>query len=391
MLGQGAMGAVYLVRDRETGEQLARKKLFRMDGKSALRIKREFRSLADLSHPNLVKVYELGRSNDGWFLTMEYLEGEDLHTHLGLDSARSAGSGIAAAFSQLRSRDRWLDEVALPAFHQLAQGVLALHRAGMLHRDLKPSNVLVASGRVVVLDFGLVRELDPSAPSLTEDGGIAGTPAYMAPEQALGKGLSEATDWYAFGAMLYEMLTGELPFDGAVYELLRNKLERDPRPPVELDASIPAHLSALCMELLARDPSARPKGSDVLARLLPPNEQASLTRPARGDTTLQTDTESQDPERGFFGRKPELAALWDALREADRGRTIVAHVRGISGAGKSALVEQFLDEVEHEIVPVGRPEALVLRSRSSTGKICASAAMSVGSRLLTSKSFACAR
>ncbi|HMI89822.1 MAG TPA: AAA family ATPase, partial [Polyangiales bacterium] len=163
--------------------------------------------------------------------------------------------------------------------------------------------------------------------------------------------------------MLYEMLTGELPFEGAVYELLRNKLERDPRPPLELDATIPAHLSALCMELLARDPNARPKGSDVLARLVPPNKQASLSLPAFGDTTLQTDTESQDSQRGFFGRKPELAALWDALHDADRGRTIVAHVRGISGAGKSALVEQFLDEVEHEIVPVGRPEALVLRSR----------------------------
>src|SRR5689334_4344074 len=78
LLGQGAMGAVYLVRDRETGEQLALKKLFRMDGKSVLRLKREFRSLADLSHPNLVKLYELGRAEDAWFLTMEYVAGEEL-------------------------------------------------------------------------------------------------------------------------------------------------------------------------------------------------------------------------------------------------------------------------------------------------------------------------
>jgi tetratricopeptide (TPR) repeat protein len=363
LLGQGAMGAVYLVRDRETGEQLARKKLFRMDGKSALRIKREFRSLADLSHRNLVKVYELGRASDGWFLTMEYIEGEDLRSHLGLESARSAGSGIAAALTQLSSRQQWLDEVALPAFHQLAQGVCALHRAGMLHRDLKPSNVLVASERVVVLDFGLVRELDPSAPSLTEDGGIAGTPAYMAPEQALGKGLSEATDWYAFGAMLYEALTGELPFDGAVYELLRAKLERDPRPPRELDASIPEHLDALCMALLARDPGARPGGSDVLARLQPPSRQLDAVSHDTADSTLQTDTESQDAERGFFGRHSEVAALWAAFREAEEGRTIVAHVRGMSGAGKSALVEQFLDQVDNQPLPVGRPQALVLRSR----------------------------
>ena len=364
LLGQGAMGAVYLVRDRDTGELLARKKLFRMDGKSALRIKREFRSIADMSHPNLVKVYELGRGSDGWYLTMEYLEGQDLHEHLGLDAVRSARSGIAAAFSQLNSRQHWLDHVALPAFHQLAQGIHALHRAGMLHRDLKPSNVLVSNGRVVVLDFGLVRELDPSAPSLTEDAGaIAGTPAYMAPEQALGKPLSEATDWYAFGAMLYEMLAGQLPFEGTVYELLRRKLEHDPTPPAERSSDVPAYLNALCMELLSRDAAARPKGSDVLARLLPPRAQAPLD-PHTLDTALQTDTETQGGgERGFFGRKTEVKALWSALRDAEAGRMTVAQVRGISGAGKSALVEQFLDEVEREILPVGRPEALVLRSR----------------------------
>ncbi|HKU37556.1 MAG TPA: serine/threonine-protein kinase [Polyangiales bacterium] len=215
LLGRGAMGAVYLVRDRETAEQLAVKKLFHMDARSVLRLKREFRAIADMSHPNLVKVYELGHAGEGYFLAMEYVPGRDLQAHLEVEREVRAPAGLEAAFSQFALRRAWLQDSALPAFHQLAVGVHALHRAGMLHRDLKPSNVIVAQDRVVVLDFGLVRELDANAPKLTEDGAIAGTPAYMAPEQALGKPLSEASDWYAFGAMLYEAMTGVLPFEGA--------------------------------------------------------------------------------------------------------------------------------------------------------------------------------
>jgi serine/threonine protein kinase len=165
MLGEGAMGAVSLVRDRETGEQLALKKLFRMDARTVLRLKREFRALADLSHPNLIRVHELGRASDGWYLTMEYVAGEELRTYLGLQEGAAR-----------------IEQRIVPAFRQLAEGILALHRAGMLHRDLKPSNVMVANQRVRVLDFGLVCELDPKAASLTEEGAINGTPAYMAPE-----------------------------------------------------------------------------------------------------------------------------------------------------------------------------------------------------------------
>jgi hypothetical protein len=364
LLGQGAMGAVYLVRDRETGDQLALKKLFRMDGKSVLRLKREFRSLADLSHPNLVKLYELGRADDAWFLTMEYVAGEDLHAYLGIDAERSAVSRIDDAISALASRRVWLDETVVPAFHQLASGVRALHRAGLLHRDLKPNNVLVANQRVVVLDFGLVRELDTHAPSLTEDGAIAGTPAYMAPEQALGKPLAEASDWYAFGAMLYEVLTGELPIGGAVYELIRNKLERDPLPPEALNPDVPAQLSALCMALLARDPAARPSGAEVVSRLEPVRRPAVLQSQAMvsGEITILTETENPNAAAAFFGRQAELAALHEALLAVEHGRTVVARVHGMSGAGKTALVEQFLDEVEHQFA-IGRQSPLVLRSR----------------------------
>src|SRR5262249_5061708 len=152
-----------LARDRDTGEVIALKKLLRMDPKSIARLKREFRSLADLHHRNLVQLYDLGCADDGWFLTMEYIDGTDLLAHLGRESRALTTTDthdtreLRAATVDIPPEDL---SRTLAAFHQLATGITAVHRAGMLHRDLKPSNVLVGGGRVVVLDFGLVRGLE---------------------------------------------------------------------------------------------------------------------------------------------------------------------------------------------------------------------------------------
>ena len=143
-LGQGAAGAVFLAKDRETGEHIALKKLFRMDAKSVLRLKHEFRSLIDIAHPHIIKLYDMGRADDCWFLTMEYLDGVDFTTYL----SGAAASTASDASALTRAPTRRENDRLLPAFLQLARGVQALHRAGMLHRDLKPSNVLVVDARV---------------------------------------------------------------------------------------------------------------------------------------------------------------------------------------------------------------------------------------------------
>jgi serine/threonine protein kinase/tetratricopeptide (TPR) repeat protein len=390
MLGSGGMGAVYLARDHDTGEYVALKKLLHVDANSVLRLKREFRSVADMNHPNLVKLYDLELASDGWMLTMEHVEGQDLLSYVqqlgawvdsgtirmstllaGIGPSSRPPRASAATIPSLRPHDPSAAQTALHAFHQLACGVHALHCAGMLHRDLKPSNVLVANHRVVVLDFGLVRELGDKAASLTEAGAITGTPAYMAPEQALGRALSEATDWYAFGVMLYEALTGHLPFEGAMMELMMRKLEADPAPARELNPAVPAALSQFCMALLQRDPAKRPSGIEVLAQLEPASARPAVVAPARpvidslqpSDSTFQTETQTQAPTAPFFGRKPEVAALWQAMHAAEDGTTAVVHVRGPSGAGKSSLVERFLDEVESQAGALDGPDALVLRSR----------------------------
>jgi serine/threonine protein kinase len=210
------------VRDLETGEQLALKRLLRADTQSVLRLKREFRSLADIHHPNLVKLYELGHDRISPFFTMEYLEGEELEDYLNQGAPPSAAINDNAGAVAARTAR------VLGAFEQLANGVVSLHRAGVLHRDLKPSNVMVSDGRVVVLDFGIALEVGEGAATVTLNKLASGTPAYMAPEQIQGKHLGEPNNWYAFGAMLYEALSGKLPIDGSLSELLRRKLAQDP-------------------------------------------------------------------------------------------------------------------------------------------------------------------
>jgi serine/threonine protein kinase len=342
-LGSGGVGSVYLAQDRQTGEPVALKKLSRVDAKSVLRFKREFRSLANMQHPNLVRLYDLEREHDGiWFLTMEYVPGTDLVSHLRPEGAPAPD---------------WHTDPArvLSSFRQLARGVSALHGAGMLHRDLKPSNVLVTDDRVLVLDFGLVRNIDERDARVTEEGMVSGTPAYMAPEQACAQPLHEAADWYAVGVMLYEVLAGELPFDGSLVQIMRQKVESEPTPIVQLEPDAPRALTDLCMALLRRDPAQRPSGAEILSRL--GGTHPPVTRTTDIDTGSLTDVQPTAPS--FLGRSEPLQRLRRALGEVERGQTVAVHVHGLSGSGKSALLEHFLSGVETE----GGSAVLVLRSR----------------------------
>ena len=347
-LGQGASGAVFLALDRETGEHVALKKLFKLDQKSVLRFKREFRSLADIHHPNLIKLYDLHRGAEAWFITMEYVAGKDFRQKFGTEAQLSDEAMQAA-------NDQGAGDL-LAVFYDLACGVHAIHRAGMLHRDLKPSNALIAdNGRVVVLDFGLVREIDNEI-NVTQDGTVAGTPAYMPPEQALGAKLSEASDWYAFGVMLYEAISGVLPIDGRnATALLERKLGSDPVP---LRSGAPEEVLDLCTALLSRDPERRPSGTKVLAVL------AAASGGEREPTTMQEHPLTVEPVLAnaaleLFGRESELAQLQAASDDQARRTSVVVHVRGASGSGKSTLVEHFLDEAAGS----GLTHPVVLRSR----------------------------
>jgi len=369
-VGTGGMGIVYEAIDRERRNQtVALKTVRRLDPVSLYRFKHEFRSLAEITHPNLVPLYELIADGDQWFFTMEFVEqGKDLLSYLRRDASDGdaptrlsdetvdttggvpalVGAGHEAKQSRdavRRRRATSVDTEKLRAcFRQLASAVAALHAAGKLHRDLKPSNVLVRpDGRVVALDFGLVadlradrmsagggrtasREPKGSGSSHSTDAGLVGTVAYMSPEQVSGTLLTPASDWYSFGVTLFEAITGELPFTGAPADVMADKRAGDGPPPSEYATDVPEDLDALCTALLRRDPKMRPDGAEILVALGAHAAPALEAAP-------------------FVGRRAHLAQLHDAFSRVRGGHAIVCHVHGRSGVGKSALTSRFLDEV----------------------------------------------
>jgi len=445
------MGVVYEAFDRERDQRVALKTILRLDASRLYRFKNEFRSLADLTHPGLVRLYELFSEGDQWFFTMELVEGVDFlefvcpdptlpaddtldqtdageadrstqrdsapeglpadganprpaptdavstprlgsteTTNAGLEVRVDQTDPITAGAWRLGSTDvdpeapsppspgpaapestargsgsespvpgTWAEPMALfpapepgrtavrrpdytrlrTALRQLADVLNELHAQGRLHRDIKPSNVLVTrQGRVVLLDFGLSTDVEARADPETTDGHIVGTATYMAPEQAAGYPVTAASDWYAVGVMLYRALTGRLPHEGMVLEILMEKQRTDPARPAALFQDVPQELDRLCMDLLGRDPGKRPSGEEILARLGGMAGEGSRMATQR---------------RLFVGRESQLAALSAAFKDMCQGRTVAVFVHGRSGVGKSSLIQRFLEGLfEHNKVVI---------------------------------------
>ena len=348
-LGSGGMGSVYLVDDLQLGTRVALKVLNLSTGVDLYQFKREFRTMADIKHPNLVKLYELISEGPLWFFTMEYVEGVPFDRYVlaptpACDHNPAAAASAPGMPSPVPNRARTMDAV-----RQLCAGVHAIHEAGSIHRDLKPSNVLVTEeGRVVILDFGLTKRTGSKSLSTT---GMSGTPAYMAPEQALEKPCSPAADWYSVGTMIYEVLTGRCPFEGALFEVLLKKQSEDPPAPTQINPCADDLLSDLCMRLLQRDPAGRPTGSDILGRL-------GVVPGRRTSTISGRHTPIGLPALGVFGREQELQTLYRAYGKVRKGKPTVVMVQGTSGIGKTCLVETLLGDLSGSTSASSRPLAL---------------------------------
>ncbi|HET9622742.1 MAG TPA: serine/threonine-protein kinase, partial [Kofleriaceae bacterium] len=319
-LGSGGMGTVYEALDRAHNTRVALKVLRHVAPDTILRFKREFRALSGVRHPNLVRRGELLGDDDRWCFTMELLDGVRF-----LDFVRPgapAGAPGAPGFDDARLRD---------AFRQLVHGLAALHADGKVHRDVKPSNVLVtAQGRVVLIDLGLV--LDQRGDSESSGGNALGTVAYMAPEQALGKRVGPEADLYAAGVLLYQALTGELPFAGDPLAIVERKQRGELVEPRLCVPALAAPWNELCVALLHPAPGARPTVAEILRALdasAPPAPIALPCAPA--------------PEAAlpFIGRADQLHALRRALDDTRGGQPVVALVAGDAGLGKTALVQWF--------------------------------------------------
>ncbi len=351
-LGAGSFGTVYEVFDRERAMMVALKVLRQADPAAIFRFKKEFRALADVTHVNLVQLHELMNDGERWFFTMELIAGLHLLSHV-----RGATPSLFEADTVIRppppsaeagdgdgTPGHAPDPAPAPdwdrlrsSFRQLAEGLTALHGAGRVHRDIKPKNVLVTrEGRVVILDFGLVADLVPDGVDHSSGLHAVGTPAYMSPEQARGHAVREASDWYSVGVMLYEALTGQLPFRGEAVDQLSHKLKHEPVPPRERAAGIPEDLDRLCADLLRREEKKRPSGPEILQRLAGGvREPAPASQPAV----------ALSQPAPFIGRRDELAALHEAFGRTREGRAVAIVVCGPSGMGKSTLVRRFLKEL----------------------------------------------
>ena len=328
-LGAGGFGTVYECYDQLQHQLVALKVLRRNDPAFLYRFKREFRALVDIRHENLVELYELFGDGNCWFFTMELVRGVDFLQHVARHGRDRAETGhVACDVERLRA-----------AALGLAEGIMALHRVGMVHRDIKPGNVLVSvDRRVRLLDFGLVREMELSdVQSLM----VVGTPAYMAPEQLTHQPSSVSADWYSFGVMLFQALTGTLPRRRQLSPVGQGADYASPIVP----ADAPADLSELCVELLREAPSSRPSGAEVLARLGSTKRAAARQVIAAREDVL-------------VGREPWLAELTQLVEATSQGRPVIVNLSGTSGIGKSTLLRtlrrRLLRSDPNTVVLMGR-------------------------------------
>jgi len=333
---------VYAVNDALRDTEVAAKVLRDFSPDALVRFKREFRALAGISHPNLVTLHELHAEDHQWFFTMELVSGRPFGVHLRPErvdpNAETFDLNEDETVDRPRPNPEEASEASEPegspppdisrlrhAFGGLAQGIHALHRAGKLHRDLKPSNALVEEdGRVVILDFGLVTDLDATERSDR----LAGTPLYVAPEQMLGLDSGPASDWYSLGVMLYEALTGVPPFRGTMAQVLWTKQSQDGPDPGRLIEGLPADLCALAHALMRKEAEERPKPREIFEVLGVRNFEPNV------------------PNAGFVGRTDELKVLEDAYRRCREGELVVVTVSGDSGVGKSTLLSRFIAGAE---------------------------------------------
>ncbi len=351
------MGVVYEAYDHELQCRVALKTLRQLTPDTLARFKREFRSLQGVHHPNLVRLGELISTGDEWFFTMELVEGDDFLAFVrpadprrqslmqvspkisssnrdNLETAPTArfGRNIEAVDAGDAESVRFDDERLRASLRQLGEALAKLHEEGIVHRDVKPSNIRVDenTGRVVLLDFGLVANLDSGASS--SDHRVVGTPAYMAPEQAKTEAVGPEADLYSTGVVLYEALTGRLPFEGNGIEILVAKQRQDAPRVSEQVKGVAPDLEELCTRLLQRDPSKRPTAARLARAMQSPTERSKTMPPPM--------SHSAPP---FVGRDAELDLLEKALDEVRSVQTVSVLVQGESGVGKSSLVRRFLD------------------------------------------------
>jgi serine/threonine protein kinase/Cdc6-like AAA superfamily ATPase len=342
LIARGAMGSVYEAIDARTGQRVAVKQLASLLGTPHLRARfeRESRILAGLQHPNIVRLQDVDFTADPPYLVMEYVEGPVLTT--------------------LIRQGRFADErLALKLMHDLVGTVAYLHQKGVLWRDAKPANIMITpEGRLVLLDFGIARTNSTTEARLTE--AALGTPAYMSPEQFSGGVYDARSDIYALGIILYEMVTGDLPFraDEAMALMLKHMQEAPPPPSTR--AAVSPALEAVILRCLEKDPAQRyASAGDLLAALPALSPAVTLAAPVR-QAIAQLQQSAAREERGTEVLSPTMFAVRTAapqpqpqpawttqpslLPESDGTGIAVTLSEPVIGVGRSSDNEMSIDD-----------------------------------------------
>ncbi len=304
-LGEGGMGSVYKAYDRELDRHIAIKVIrpsLVADASTVQRFKQELLLGSKVSHKHILRIHDLGDVEGLKFISMAYVDGEDLHTVLRREGRLPLPRAIGIA-------------------RQMAQALSAAHAEGVIHRDLKPHNILIdKSGTAYISDFGLAKSLlSSSDAAMTRAGELLGTPRYMAPEQVEGRPLDHRVDLYAFGLILYEMVTGTVPFQGdsAIQELLQ-RVQSKPRDPRLVNADLPAPVAEVILRCLAKDPAERFQSADEILRALSPDA---------GGATMSMDGQSRSQ------LSAQLAVPWWRQRAGRMTAGIAAALLVLAAAG----------------------------------------------------------
>ncbi len=369
-LGSGGMAVVYLAEDQELGRKVAIKLLderHARDEQFVERFRREASNAARLSHPNIVAIYDRGRAEGTYYIAMEYLEGKTLKQLL-----------IERGPTPIR--------VAIDYARQILAALDFAHRHGIVHRDIKPHNVIVApDGRLKVTDFGIARS---GTSQMTEAGSIVGTAQYLSPEQARGAQVSPASDIYSVGIVLYEMLTGRVPFSGDTpLEIAMKHLSSVPEPPSSLRPEVPRALDQVVLRCLAKNPQDRyPSARDMDADLVrvagglsaaPETEEAATqvlagagieaapTQVATEGRTAQPAPTGGPASRYYEYEEPvRRRPLWPWLLAL-----LLLAAAGVAGFYVYSRVQDQLAEAKPIAVPsvAGKPEAVARQAILAAG------------------------
>jgi predicted ATPase len=329
-LGKGGMGRVYRVLDREIGETVALKVLnpdIAADRRTIERFRNELKLARKITHRNVCRMHDINKEKNTYFITMEFVAGEDLK-------------------SLLRRKGRLAEEEALSLAGQVCAGLIEAHRLGVTHRDLKPQNIMIdEEGKARIMDFGIARSQETRG--VTEEGLIVGTPDYMSPEQIEGAEVETRSDIYSLGVVLYEMVTGRVPFEGktALSIAFKHKTETPPDPR-KLNCRLSGDFSSVILKCLEKEKDKRYQTTEELLADLQALRTgfSALSRPVKPGLPrflVEAGEETPGKRPVFVARDIELSQLGAWLDSSLAGKGQVAFITGEAGGGKTALLQEF--------------------------------------------------